>query len=179
MASRKLEDLVPEVKEKAEKVIEVCGQVGVDILIYCTLRSLEEQAKLYRQSRSWQEIKTKILKFKGRGYGFLGEVLDSVGPCSGPHVTNAGPGESWHNYAEAWDAVPLVGGKAAWNYMKAKEEWNAYGECVRQVGMFWAGDWVSFREYPHAQLRKGGNPLRENDSEKIHEILVNNGLLKD
>ena len=45
MASRDLNDLIPEVKQHAEKVIDVCGQVGVDILIYCTLRPLEEQAK--------------------------------------------------------------------------------------------------------------------------------------
>ena len=101
MASRDLNDLIPEVKQHAEKVIDVCGQVGVDILIYCTLRPLEEQAKLYRQSRSWVEIKKKILKYKDRGFGFLADVIDSVGPCTGPHVTNAGPGESWHNYGEA------------------------------------------------------------------------------
>ncbi|MDX2477865.1 MAG: hypothetical protein QNL05_10940, partial [Gammaproteobacteria bacterium] len=72
MASRDLNDLIPEVKQNAERVMEVCDQVGVDILIYCTLRPLEEQAKLFRQSRSWAEIKKKILKYKDRGFRFLG-----------------------------------------------------------------------------------------------------------
>ncbi len=178
MASRDLNDLIPEVKQNAERVMEVCDQVGVDILIYCTLRPLEEQAKLFRQSRSWAEIKKKILKYKDRGFGFLGDVIDSVGPCTGPHVTNAGPGESWHNYGEAWDAVPLIGGKAAWNYQNAKSEWDAYGECIRQVDMKWAGDWTRFREYPHAQLRSGGNPLKEYGPDDIQTMLKKHNLLK-
>ncbi|MCK4829106.1 M15 family metallopeptidase [bacterium] len=177
MASRNLDDLVPEVKQKAEKVLEVCDSVGMNLLIYCTLRTLEEQSRLYRQSRSWQEIKTKILKYKNRGFSYLANILDNVGPCSGPHVTNAGPGESWHNYAEAWDAVPLVGGKPAWKYSDATEEWDAYGECVVHVGMEWAGNWTSFKERPHAQLRKGSNPLKVFDPDRIHEILANNKLI--
>lgn len=177
MASRKLDDLVPEAKKNAERVVEVCTQVGFDLLIYCTLRSPEEQAKLYRQSRSWAEIKSKMLKMKDRGFGFLADVLEAVGPCTGPHVTNAGPGESWHNYGEAWDAVPLINGKAVWSYLNAKSEWDAYGECVRQVGMHWAGDWVTFREYPHAQLQAGGNPLKQQGPDEVRAMLEKRGLL--
>jgi len=178
MASRKLEDLISEVQEKAEKVHEVCEQVGVDLLIYCTLRSLEEQAKLFRQSRSWAEIKKKIDKFRNRGFYFLADIIEQVGPCSGRHVTNAGPGESWHNFGEAWDAVPLIGGKPAWNYLHAKAEWDAYGECVRQVNMYWAGDWTNFREYPHAQLRVGSNPLKKYEPDEIRAMLVKANLLE-
>ncbi|MCF8368704.1 MAG: M15 family metallopeptidase [Bacteroidales bacterium] len=177
MASRDLNDLTKEVKEKAIIVTEVCKEASVDILIYCTLRSLQEQARLFRQSRSISEITLKIEKFRSRGFYFLAEILEEVGPSSGPHVTNAGPGESWHNYAEAWDAVPLVNGKPAWKYTDAKEYWDAYGEAVRQVGMYWAGDWISFREYPHAQLRIGGNPLKNMAPDQIKEILTKNKLI--
>ena len=177
MASRSLDDLTPEGKVAAEKMTQLCKDVELDILIYCTLRPLEEQAKLYRQSRPWSEIKSKILKFNNRGFNFLGDILDGVGPSSGPHVTNAGPGESWHNYGKAWDAVPLIGGKPAWSYTKAKNEWDGYGEAVRLAGAFWAGDWVGFREYPHAQIEKGGNPLKLYPPDKIREMLVKENLL--
>ncbi|MCF8373941.1 MAG: M15 family metallopeptidase [Bacteroidales bacterium] len=177
MASRDLNDLVPQVKENALSVIKRCKDSSFDLLIYCTLRSLQEQAKLYRQSRPISEINVKIEKFRNRGFNFLADILVEVGPCSGPHVTNAGPGESWHNYAEAWDAVPMVNGKPAWNYMDAKEQWDAYGEAVRQIGMEWAGDWTSFREFPHAQLRSGGNPLKTLTPDQIQEILTNNKLI--
>ena len=178
MASRNLNRLVDEVKEKALLVQEACKEAaGFDLLIYCTLRPLEEQAVLYRQSRSRKQIDAKITSYRRRGFGFIADILQNVGPCYGKHVTNAGPGESWHNFAEAWDAVPLIGGKPAWNYLEAREYWDAYGEAVRQVGMNWAGDWITFREYPHAQLRPGGNPLKILAPDEVNTILKQNKLI--
>jgi len=177
MASRKIEDLVPEVQEKAKTVVEKCRSAGVDLLIYCTLRGLDEQAILYRQSRTRSEIISKMDKLRQRGYGFLADIIDSVGPQSGPHVTNAAPGESWHNYAEAWDAVPLINGKAMWSYDENKQLWQVYGNAVAEAGLDWAGNWTGFVEHPHAQLRKGGNPLTLHEPDEIKEILISNGLL--
>ena len=139
---------------------------------------LEEQARLYWQSRARQTIKKKIDTYHNRSFGFLAEILEGVGAQSGPHVTNAGPGESFHNYALAFDAVPLLGGKCCWKYTDYRPLWEGYGEAVRQAGLEWAGDWTSFREYPHAQLGSGGNPLRAYGPEKVKDLLTNNGLLK-
>ena len=177
MASRSLTDLDTGVRAQAREVVSACEQVGVDLLIYCTLRPLEEQARLYRQSRSRDEINAKMTRLRNRGFDFLARIIEDVGPCYGRHVTNATAGESWHNYGEAWDAVPLIGGKPAWNYLQAKSQWDAYGECVRQVDMFWAGDWTRFREYPHAQKRQGGNPLKTMETDELQAILEKNGLL--
>ena len=47
--SRDLNDLDDLMKEKAEKLMEISKDKGLDILIYCTFRPLEEQAKLYRR----------------------------------------------------------------------------------------------------------------------------------
>ncbi|MBN2060456.1 MAG: M15 family metallopeptidase [Deltaproteobacteria bacterium] len=173
MASRRLEDLVEEMREKAEDIQKSCMEKGgFDLLIYCTLRSPEEQARLYRQSRSRQEIDRKIKTLHSRGFDFLGQVLEDVGPCHGPKVTNAGPGESWHNYGRAFDAVPLVGGKPAWDYRKSRSLWDTYGEVVRQAGLYWAGDWTRFREYPHAQLMSGNNPLKEMPADQVYVALL-------
>ena len=179
MASRNLNDLIPKVKKKALIVQQACKEgAGFDLLIYCTLRTLEEQAQLFRQSRSRPEIDRKIDSFRSRGFGFLADIIESVGPCYGKHVTNAAPGESWHNYGEAWDAVPLVGGKPVWNYLEAKQYWDAYGEAVRQAGMHWAGDWTTFREYPHAQLHTGGSPLRVWEPDVIQQALLKRELIQ-
>ena len=96
MASRKLDDLVPEVADRAATVEKICDGAEIELLIYCTLRPLEEQAKLYRQSRPSQAIKRKIDSLHERSFDFLAKILESVGPQSGPHVTNARPGESFH-----------------------------------------------------------------------------------
>ena len=178
MASRKIEDLAPDVQIAANLIVGGCANEDVDILIYCTLRRLEGQARLYRQSRSWVEISHKIDKFKARGLGFLADIIQEVGIYHGPHVTNAAPGESWHNYAEAFDGVPMIGGKPAWNYDDAPFEWGMYGAMVREAGLNWSGDWKKFKEIAHAQKRHGSNPLKEYSPDKIKEMLIANGLLK-
>lgn len=177
MASRSVDDLVWEVRKKAEIIQEKCAQNGVDLLIYCTLRPLDEQARLFRQSRSYEEIKDKMKKLANRGFDFIANVIEKVGPCDGPHVTNAAPGESWHNYGEAFDAVPLVGGKAAWSYNEFKNLWEVYGNAVREVEMSWAGDWTSFREFPHCQLRSGGNPLKSLSPDIVRLTLIEHNLI--
>ncbi len=160
MASSDLNDLIPNLKEKALKVQALCKEKGgFGLLICSTVRTLEEQAKLFRQSRSTVEIKAKIQTLRAQGFGFLADIIKAVGPCSGPDVTNAGPGESWHNYGQAWDAVPTINGKPAWDYQAAKPQWDFYGKAVRQVGMYWGGDWNKFRDYPHAQAAPDANPL--------------------
>lgn len=173
MASRNLSDLKEEVRIKAEEVIRRCSEKGVDLLIYCTLRTLEEQSRLYRQSRKFSVITKKIDSLNRQGLNKIANILESVGPCSGPYVTDAGPGESWHNYGEAFDAVPLIDGKAAWDVKQFRNIWNIYGESVEKSGLVWSGRWKSFREMPHAQLRHKGNPLKMYvDDDEITNILI-------
>lgn len=149
-----------------------CAATGeFTLLIYCTKRTLHEQAILYRQSRTRSAILAKMDDLRSRRFGFLADIIEEVGPRYGRHVTNAAPGESRHNYGQAFDAVPLVGGKPQWNAVEGREYWQAYGEAVRLAGLQWAGDWQRFREYPHAQDSAAGNPLRMHEPETIREYL--------
>jgi peptidoglycan L-alanyl-D-glutamate endopeptidase CwlK len=177
MASRALTSLDEAVRVRAERVLAICEAAGIDLLIYGTLRPLEEQAVLYRQSRSRASILRKIEDLHGRGFGFLADIIEGVGSQTGPHVTNAAPGESLHNYGLAFDAVPVTGGKCCWKYGPHKHLWEGYGEAVRLAGLEWAGDWTSFREYPHAQQGRGGNPLRRHGPDRIRELLSEGGML--
>lgn len=161
MSSRSLDDLIPDLKDKALKLVENCKSRGATILIYCTLRDLEDQARLYRQSRSSSDVYNKIATLRRNGYDYLADVIEKVGPQFGKlgqHVTNAGPGESWHNLREAFDAVPLINGKAEWN--TSHPHWKIYGEEATKLNLDWGGNWASFKDYPHCQYRKGSNPIR-------------------
>lgn len=174
MASRELSDLHRDMEEIANHVICECADDGVDLLIYCTYRSLDEQARLYRQSRPIKVINAKARQLKDRGFGFLAEALIRVGPQpTGPHVTNAAPGESAHNYGEAFDAVPLVGGKAAWSYANNRELWQIYGAACETFDLVWAGNWKTFVEYPHAQRWRKHNPLKTHTPPQIEAMLLN------
>ena len=67
-------------------------------------------------------------------------------------VTKAKAGQSWHNWRCALDVVPLVNGKAIWDDPAL---WKQVGEIGKSCGLEWAGDWVTFKEFPHFQYTGG------------------------
>lgn len=131
MASRKIEDLHPELQPKARAFLAKALMQGIDVLVTCTWRSNAEQDELYAQGR------TK----------------------PGSKVTNAKAGQSKHNFtldgkpaSKAFDVVPMVAGKPMWD---AKHpHWAQLGKIGEDLGLEWAGKWVSFKEFPHFQLKE-------------------------
>lgn len=122
--SRDLKDLDPVVYPKALAFVAACKKAGIDVLITSTYRDHESQAALYAQGR------TK----------------------PGKVVTNAKPGQSWHNWRCAFDFVPLVNGKAQWDDL---ETFTQCGEIAESVGLEWAGRWKRFKEMAHCQYTGG------------------------
>ena len=51
VTSRSLDDLLPCVKLKALAHIAACKEAGIDLLIYCTYRDIEDQETLYRKGQ--------------------------------------------------------------------------------------------------------------------------------
>lgn len=123
--SRDLSDLLPVVRERAQKFIQLAHAAGIDLLVTSTYRDNDSQNALYAQGRT----------------------------APGRIVTNARAGQSWHNYRCALDVVPLVNGKPAWN--AKDEVWQTVGKLGKQAGLEWAGDWKKFKEYPHFQYTGG------------------------
>jgi peptidoglycan L-alanyl-D-glutamate endopeptidase CwlK len=140
MASRRIEDLHPDLQPLARLFVERCAARRVDVLIVCTYRSGEEQNALYAQGRT----------------------------TPGPVVTNAKAGQSKHNFlgrdgrpaARAFDAVPLLYGKPCWEDPRDKDAdwsndfgWRIMGEVAAEIGLVWYGaPGARFREAPHFQL---------------------------
>jgi peptidoglycan L-alanyl-D-glutamate endopeptidase CwlK len=122
--SRDIDELHPLVKAKAEKFIRFCKASGIDVILTSTYRDAESQAALYAQGRS----------------------------APGPRVTNAKPGESFHNWRVAFDFVPIVNGKAQWNDTTL---FARCGELAEQCGLEWAGRWRNFKELAHCQYTGG------------------------
>jgi peptidoglycan L-alanyl-D-glutamate endopeptidase CwlK len=123
--SRNLVDLHSEVRWRAEKLKEACVAALTPILIYSTLRTFKEQEVLYAHGR------TK----------------------PGQVVTNARPGESFHNYGLAFDAIPILeSGKPDW---ENREKIRILGELGESIGLQWGGRWPTFKDYPHFQMAFG------------------------
>ncbi|RUM51123.1 MAG: hypothetical protein DSY47_00100 [Hydrogenothermus sp.] len=145
MASRKLEDLHPITQQKAREFLKSAEEQGIQILIYCTYRSPEEQEVLYMQGRleqfgiTLEELNEKRLKIG------LWKLTEKEAKRK---VTNARAWQSFHQYGFAFDCVPLSAGKPDWNN---KEAYQTLGQIAKQVGLEWAGEWKRFREMPHFQ----------------------------
>lgn len=122
--SRDLADLRPPVAARAAAFVTACRAQGIDVLITSTLRDNEAQAVLYAQGRT----------------------------TPGLRVTNAKPGQSFHNWGVAFDFVPIVAGKAMWNDAAL---FRRCGYIAESVGLEWAGRWKSFPEMAHCQYTGG------------------------
>ena len=81
-----MDDLREPFKSKAKEWLSKCEAEGLDILVYCTLRTAAEQAELYAKGRT----------------------------TPGPIVTYAKPGSSSHQYGYGLDHVPMLHGKPLW-----------------------------------------------------------------
>jgi len=73
-------------------------------------------------------------------------------------VTKARGGTSEHNAtlqgkpaSRAFDIAFLVDGKASW---ADSLPWAKAGAIGRSLGLEWGGDWTSFKDRPHFQLKK-------------------------
>lgn len=69
----------------------------------------------------------------------------------GPRVTNARGGYSNHNFGIAWD-IGIFQGKV---YLGESPLYRACGIIGREMGLEWGGDWKSFPDTPHYQVKTG------------------------
>jgi peptidoglycan LD-endopeptidase CwlK len=157
------ESILSEFKEKVLKVISICREQGIEMRPFCVVRDPFAQARLWRQSRTIEEISLKITDLKNKSSDFLAYCLDSVGPQHGKYATNALPGLSWHQWGEAVDCMWVVDGKAEWSVQKKVGGLNGYRyytEIAAGLGLTAGGTWKKFRDWPHVQLRIESSPAK-------------------
>ena len=159
--SNNLEDLDPDFRAKVELLLSSCEESGYPMRQFFTLRSPFEQGKLWRQSRTRQQIEDKVSELKNNGASFLAHCIESIGPQNGRHVTNAIPGLSWHQWGEAVDCFWLVDNGAEWSterLIDGKNGYSNYAEIADSMGLNAGGLWRSFQDWPHVQFRSESNP---------------------
>ena len=69
----------------------------------------------------------------------------------GGKVTNAKAGYSYHNFRMACDVAPVVNGSIPWNDI---DLWDKIGAIGKECGLDWGGDFHSFVDRPHFQIRQ-------------------------
>jgi D-alanyl-D-alanine carboxypeptidase. len=154
--------LEPGFRAKIDQLIAHCAAIGCEMRPSTGLRDPFEQGRLWRQSRSIEEIRAKLAQLRAAGAPFLAECIDSVGPQSGGRVTNAIPGLSWHQWGQALDCFWLVDGKAEWSTRKVINGHNGYqvlADEAERLGLTAGGHWSSLKDWPHVQLDRASSPL--------------------
>lgn len=122
----RLDDLHDDLRSGAHDLLTQAQDRGLGILVVSGLRTFTEQGRLYAQGRT----------------------------APGKIVTNARPGESYHNFGLAFDFAVLEGGSVVWD--PDHPHWKAFVRLGKKAGFEWGGDWRSLKDYPHLQL--GGAP---------------------
>jgi peptidoglycan LD-endopeptidase CwlK len=170
MPSRDIADLVPELRSQSGTLIQRCRARGIEMRIYETLRTPQEQGKIWRQSRTREQVQAKLRELRDAGGEFLAFCIESVGPQSGRHVTDATPGFSWHQWGESFDAFWVVNGGAEWSTTRKINGLNGYrvyAEEAENMGLTPGGHWPNFKDWPHVQLTSERNPRSRFSVEEI------------
>ncbi|MGG1644309.1 M15 family metallopeptidase [Paenibacillus sp. NRS-1782] len=170
-SAARLQGLLPVVCTATERLIERSFSLGIPIVITQGLRTIAEQNELYAQGR------TK----------------------SGPKVTNAKGGTSYHNFGVAVDFALLLpdGRSVSWDTKRDgnadhKADWMQVVAIAKDLGFEWGGDFKSIVDMPHfqmvfglstAQYRAGKRPTQAQidsvlskigkDDEQVAKVIVN------
>lgn len=156
--------LIPAFRTTVKMLLKNCAAHGVVMRPYFAIRTPQEQAKLWRQSRSIEEITAKIAQLKGAGAPYLADCIGRAGVQHGDKVTNAIPGLSWHQWGEAVDCFWLLDGKAEWS---AKTKINGvngyavYAEEALKLGLTAGGFFKSIKDWPHVQFKSDSDPSKQ------------------
>lgn len=116
MTALTVDNLHPEFKARAEAWLTKCTEAGLFILLTCTLRTFDEQERLYAIGRT-----------------VVGKNPIPVIRPMGRIVTNARGGQSAHQYGMALDFVPMDCGKPDWT--GSGKLWDTAIELAQQQNM--------------------------------------------
>jgi len=104
-----------------------------------------------------------IITFGLRTFEEQQAIYDQGRTKPGQIVTNAKPGQSYHNYGLAIDVALLIDGKTiSWDTSKdwdgdKQSDWMEVVAIFKKEGFAWGGDWRTFKDMPHFEMTFGHN----------------------
>lgn len=126
MSSRKIEDLIPAMQEKAREFAAAMASTGLPFIFTCTRRSQAEQEELYARGRT---APGKIVTWTHRSKHINGLAFD-IAVCK--------------DGVPDWDIKVDVDDDGIPDYTEA-------GQIGESIGLEWGGRWRS-PDFPHFQL---------------------------
>lgn len=127
-----LAGLLPDVASKCRAHIARCASMGIPLLLYSGLRSAQEQLAEFTKGRAFNATTG------------IWSVVDHK------RVTTNGDSEHTpHCRGAAYDLVPIVNEKAAWDRL---DLFLKVGEVGEAIGLVWGGRWPKLKDMPHFEL---------------------------
>ena len=157
------------------KLEDNLAKKGYIVQPYFLTRSPVIQAELWRQSREKSTIQKKIAYYRGLGCEFLAHCMETAKPSTGPWATNAGPGESWHQFTDengltqAVDYVWIVNGKMCWD-TNGYSGYHALADEAEALGLVAGGHWPK-KDWCHVQIPKENSPTSRYSLKQIDQML--------
>lgn len=158
MASRNIDDLKPELALKYREFLARCQSAGLDVIITCTSRTVQEQHALYAQGRSSLSEVNRLRAVCG-----LGPITEQANTrcvtwtMQSKHLVDLTDYSPDNDKSSAFDfAVKGADGHVVWD-LKADvndndvPDYTEAGRIAEALGLQWGGRWER-PDYPHIQL---------------------------
>jgi len=132
--------LLPELAGLCRLHLDRCERRGIKIAVTSGWRSPDEQTALYAKGRVyengvWRVVDQRII------------------------VTNALPDKAPHCRGAAYDIVPVIAEKPAWDRL---DMFQAVADQAKGLPLVWGGSWQRFKDLPHYELPNWRDlPLKE------------------
>jgi peptidoglycan LD-endopeptidase CwlK len=139
-SEKNIATLLPEVQVLARSLVHAANNMGIDIKVISGTRSDEEQHCIFLQGRKPLNVVNAARKEVG---------LDPITEADNVKRTNCDSGQSNHNFEIAFD-IGVFDGK---HFFPESPVYKAVGVLGKQLGLFWGGDFKSFQDEPHFELR--------------------------
>lgn len=165
--SRDLADLDPQFRAVVDRLLaDLDERQGVHMVPYCTLRTPQEQAELWRQGRPTWLIERRIKNLRRNGADFLADCIERAGPQRGNRVTGAIPGLSWHQWGLAVDCYRDVSGGADWSL----SAYEPYAKAAEAAGLTAGFGWRT-PDAPHIQAPEEDSPEARYTITEINDMM--------
>lgn len=141
----------PVLAKRVSGMIGALMVLNINLLVTEGLRTFARQAELYAYGRT--TVSNTPCKHNG--------VALKIGTCNqhplGATITNAKPGQSWHQFGLAVDVVPdyvAADGAQTLDWNPAHDDWKQMLRVGKAFDLAEGAEWRTFPDFPHLQLKE-------------------------
>jgi peptidoglycan LD-endopeptidase CwlK len=157
MASRKIDDMTPELQTKFHAFAAKMADAGIPFIITCTARTVKEQIALYAQGREKLDQTNILRKLAGLlAITFAENCRKVTWTLQSKHLIDLDDGILENDKARAFDITITRDGRPCWELKTDVNQdqipdYDQAGQIGESVGLKWGGRFRS-PDRPHFEI---------------------------